>query len=214
MSGENKFFAGIGIATVILIIGGVFFLSRQSSNQNLPEGGQQIDLVSDGKFATGSAQAKVKVIEFGDYQCPACAVVHPIVKEILAKNIDKIYFDFRNFPLSSIHNNALDSASAAEAAGEQGKFWEMHDMLYERQKDWEKLADPRGKFKEYAQGLELDMKKYEEDLGKFNSFISDETKLGERAGVDSTPTFFINGQKISGVIPADKFQQLIDDASK
>ena len=212
MTGENKFFIGVGVATLVLIIGGVFFFSKQSSNTQTA-GSEQIDLVAGAKNTLGSPDSKIKIVEFGDYQCPACAAAHPIIKQVLDANKDKASFVFRNFPLP-IHLNARDSAKAAEAAAEQGKFWEMHDLLYENQNEWSELGNAKDKFREYAQNLGLDMNKYDEDFDKVIERVNQDFALGERAGVESTPTFFINGVKYPGVIPADKFQQLMDEASK
>lgn len=211
MSQEKKFLIGIGLATLLLVFGGVFFFSRQPQTASLDTG--QIDLVGDGKYATGSAQAKVKVVEFGDFQCPACGTAHPIVKQIIENNKDKIYFVFRNFPLA-LHLNARDAARAAEAAGEQGKYWEMHDKLYETQSEWSEASNPADIFKKYAQEMGLDLKKYEEDFDKVLGRINVDVALGDKAGIDSTPTFFINNVRYPGVIAAERFQQLIDEASK
>lgn len=212
MNQDRKFLIGVCVATVLLVVVGVFFLSRQDP-QGATKDVSQLDLIGDGKNATGSVEAKVKIVEFGDFQCPACGTAHPIVKQILENNRDRTYFVFRNFPLS-IHVNARDAARAAEAASEQGKFWEMHDMLYENQTEWSALGDPKDKFREYAQKIGLDITKYDQDFDKFLDRINNDLSLGEKAGVDSTPTFFINNVRYPGVIAAEKFQQLIDEASK
>lgn len=212
MSKEAKFLIGVGFATLAIITFGVFMLGNQKPVSSV-QGAAQIDLLAGAKHTEGTPSAKVKIVEFADYQCPACAVAHPIVNQIIAKNKDKVYFVFRNFPLPS-HANAIDAARAAEAAGEQGKYFGMYDLLYQNQKDWSELANPSDKFGEYAHKLELDLKKFDSDLAGAISVINADKSLGEKAGVDATPTFFINGQKYPGVINTDQFQSIIDQASK
>ncbi|MBI3342269.1 DsbA family protein [Candidatus Curtissbacteria bacterium] len=213
MKTENKFFIGIGLVTLVAIIAAVFLLGREKPKE-VASSAKQVDLISGAKHFEGSPEAKVKIVEFGDYQCPACGQAHPILKEVLAKNQGKIYFVFRNFPLSNIHANAKDSARAAEASGEQGKYFEMHDLLYENQKDWSELSNPKQKFLEYAKNLGLDISKFENDYNQAIGVINADYALGQKAGVESTPTFFINQQKYPGVIPADKLQRIIDELSK
>lgn len=214
MSGENKFFIGVGVATVILVVLGVMFFGNQNPKTPTGQQAEKVDTFTGSLHIVGNPDAKVKIVEFGDYQCPACGAAHPIVKSIIEKNKDKIIFAFRNYPLSQVHPNARDSAKAAEAAGEQGKFWEMHDLLYEKQSEWSNLGNASDKFKEYARSLGLDMKKYEEDLDKVIGRINEDAALGDKAGIDSTPTFFINDVKYPGVIQEPQFQQLIDEALK
>lgn len=211
MSKETKFFIGIGLATLAIVISGAFIFGNQKPGSS-GQAALQIDLFGGAKHTEGSPSAKVKIVEFGDFQCPACGLAHPIVKQIIEKNKDKIYFVFRNFPLP-LHANAVDAARTAEAAGEQGKYWQMYDLLYQNQKEWSELANPSDRFKEYAQRLELDLKKFDGDLAGEIAVINADKSLGEKAGVDSTPTFFVNGQKYSGVLNADQFQSAIDKAS-
>ncbi len=212
MSKEAKFFIGVGLVTLVIIIAGVFIFGGQKSVSNV-QGVEQSDLLAGAKHTEGTPSAKVKIVEFGDYQCPACGMAHPIVNQIIEKNKDNVYFVFRNFPLP-VHANAIDAARAAEAAGEQGKYWGMYDLLYQNQKEWSDLANPSDKFNEYAQKLGLDLKKFDGDLAGEITTINSDQSLGEKAGVDSTPTFFINGQKYPGVINMDQFQSIIDQASK
>ncbi|MEX2028790.1 MAG: thioredoxin domain-containing protein [Candidatus Curtissbacteria bacterium] len=211
MSKEAKFFIGIGLVTLAVIVGGAFIFGNQKPGPSALDAGQ-IDLFQGVKHAEGTPSAKVKIVEFGDFQCPACGMAHPIVKRVLAKNMDQVYFVFRNFPLPA-HANAVEAARTAEAAGEQGKYFEMFDILYENQKDWENLANPADKFGEYAQKLGLDMEKFKEDQKMSITNINSDKSLGEKAGVDSTPTFFINGQKYPGVISEADLQKIIDDIS-
>lgn len=148
---------------------------------------------------TGSADAKVTMVEFGDYQCPACAQVYPQIRQLVDKykSDPEFNFVFRNFPLPQ-HANAQASAQAAEAAGAQGKFWEMNHMLYERQSEWDEVADPTTLFVSYAKTLGLDTARFEAEVKakKYASVITSDLNDGNRAGVNATPTVYINGKKV------------------
>ena len=150
MTKEAKILIAIA---VVVVVGGVllaFFANPQ------PEAPGEIlnkeNLVRSNNYMTGNKDAKVTIVEFGDYQCPACGAAHPIVKSVLEEYKDNtnVNFVFRHFPLDSIHPNAHISSEAAEAAGAQGKFWEMHNILYERQEQWSTLPDPLLAFESYA----------------------------------------------------------------
>src|SRR3989338_4475241 len=211
MSTESKFFIGIGLVTLVVIVAGVFFLGRKPTSTP-PVINEQKVLGTSIRNFQGNPNAPVKIVEFADFQCPACAVAHPIVKSIIEKNQDKIYFVYRHYPLSS-HRNAKLAAQAAEAAGGQGKFWQMYDMIFENQKDWSDTSNAKEIFETYAQKLGLDVTKFKEDFDKTKSVIEQDYADGNQVGVDSTPTFFINGQKNAGVIQQSQFQDIIDQAS-
>ncbi|HTL39413.1 MAG TPA: thioredoxin domain-containing protein [Methylomirabilota bacterium] len=151
-------------------------------------------------YMTGKTDAKVTLVEFGDYQCPFCAAAHPTVKTLVDKyksNPD-FNFIFREFPLSQ-HPNAQAAAEAAESAGVQGKYWEMHDLLYDHQNDWSGTFNPNSTFESYAQQLGLDGSKFKTDLetGAYIDNITQDELDGEALGVNATPTFYLNGQQIS-----------------
>lgn len=149
-------------------------------------------LVQTDSHKTGSGA--VTVVEFGDYQCPACGQAHPTTKQILSDYAGKITFVFRNYPLPQ-HKNAEAAAEAAEAAAAQGKFWEMHDKLYETQSQWENLGDPSDTFAGYAAGLGLDGSKIKAAItGKtYSDRIKADTADGNDVSVSGTPTFYVNG---------------------
>ena len=140
----------------------------------------------------GNPEAKVTLVEYGDYQCPYCGMAHPIVKEILAKLGGEIRFVFRNFPISEIHPHALHAAAAAEFAADQGKFWEMHDYIFEHQKALEDSD-----LTTYAHHFSLDPVDLIEALEApaIADRIQHDFMTGVRSGVNGTPTFFINGQR-------------------
>ena len=143
----------------------------------------------------GSAEAPIKLLEYGDYECPFCGDAHAVVKEIQRRLGDDLLFAFRNFPLNNIHPHAEHAAEAAEAAGAQGNFWGMHDRLFENQSelDDEDLAV-------YATDLSLDATRLVREIGAgvYAPRIREDFKSGVRAGVNGTPTFFINGERYDG----------------
>ena len=145
--------------------------------------------------AQGPPTAPVTLLEYGDYECPYCGAAYPIVKHIQQQLGDQLRFVFRNFPLSTVHPHAQQAAEAAEAAGAQGKFWEMHDTLYEHQ---QALDDTY--LLQYARSLHLDLPRFERDLltHTFAERVREDFSSGMRSGVNGTPTFFINGLRHDG----------------
>ncbi len=217
LSNEAKILIGIGIASVAILIGAIFFLSKptQTSSGQTLTGDKSKLLVREDSYKIASDSAKVTLIEFADFQCPACKSAHPILLRLEDEYSGRINFVFRHFPLPQ-HKNALPAALAAEAAGEQGKFWEYHGKLYENQSSWENEGNPKEIFLRHARELELDEAKFKASLegkkyeGKINQDIADGTSLG----VTSTPTFFIQDKKYPGMLPYEDFKSLLDEALK
>jgi len=210
MNTNTKFFVGIGLATILLVVAGVFLLGRNTGQESEVGGvADQAVLTANTRHAIGDPNAPVKIVEFADFQCPACQAAHPIVKKILDANKDKVYFVFRHYPLPT-HKNAKQAARACEAAGIQGKFWEMHDFIFTRQKDWSEKSNVGEIFGDYAQELGLDIGRFKEDMKNVDETINSDYADGNKLGVDSTPTFFVNGQKYPGVLQESQFQQIID----
>lgn len=196
-------------AVCVVLIGGLVYLSSKNKVDvsNVDAGAVQAASQDSGDIADhtfGKADSKVVLIEYGDFQCPGCEKAYLPVKEIKEKYKDQIAFVFRNYPLVTIHPNAKAAAAAAEAAGLQGKYWEMHDKLYEGQNSWQGLdAKARvGFFASYAEELGLDATKFKEDLENLSvtKKISFDQALGKKANVTQTPTFILNGKNISNDI--------------
>jgi protein-disulfide isomerase len=145
--------------------------------------------------AQGPANAPVTLVEYGDYQCPGCGSAYPMVKVIQKRLGDKLRFVFRNMPLNEIHPDAELAAEAAEAAGAQGRFWEMHDALYEHQ---DQLGPELASI--LAKRLRLDIPRFEADLDsrRFRDRVKRDFMGGVRSGVNGTPTFFIDGERYDG----------------
>jgi protein-disulfide isomerase len=159
----------------------------------------------------GKENNSITLVEYGDFQCPYCGEAYPIVKEIQKIKGDILRFVFRNFPLSEIHSYALHAAYAAEAAGKQHKFWEMHDILFENQ---ENLKD--SDLRLYSENLSLDMDQFIKDMNSDEVAKKVETDImgGIKSGVNGTPTFFINGIRFDGPSELDSLLEAIDLADK
>lgn len=153
------------------------------------------DIAGEGKHAQGGGP--VTLVEFSDFQCPACLSVQAPLKDLLKKYDGKITFVYRYFPLTQIHKNAQMSAQAAESAGLQGKFWEMHDKLFETQTEWEGITDPTETFIKYAETLGLDSAKFRNDLESqaVKDAIQIDVSAATRYAIAGTPTFYVNGVK-------------------
>ncbi|KKR56321.1 MAG: hypothetical protein UU00_C0031G0007, partial [Microgenomates group bacterium GW2011_GWC1_40_35] len=145
MSAEKKFLIGIGLVTLILVAFGVFFLGKQGATPQVESATVQSVLEQQARWTKGNPDAPVKIIEFADFECPACATVNPIVQQVVAENQDKVYYSYRNYPLPS-HINSKIAAQAAEASGLQSKYWEMTDLLFKKQNDWITSTNPKDLF--------------------------------------------------------------------
>lgn len=208
---NKRFWAIIGI--IIAVFAGILWFG----------GSKEADKAGDtsksqpSSHILGDTTSKVKLVEYGDYQCPYCAVFHPIVKEVVAKYSGKISFQYRHFPLTQLHENAQAAARAAEAADKQGKFWEMHDLLFTNQQAWAKSSSALDAFESYANQLGLDLAKFKKDFAssEVNARINaDKAEFNKTKLTASTPTFIINGKKIQPETTVESFSKLIDEALK
>lgn len=190
---EGKFLGSVGLI-IMLLLGYYFYASSTTPGITTTEP----VVIKQTDHVKGAKDGKVTLVEFGDFQCPACGAFEPIVRQVMADNKDTLKFSFRHFPLTQIHKNALLAAKASEAAGLQGKFWEMHDILYDKQEEWGEALNAREFIMVYATTLKLDTKKFSADLESkaLEDKILAEFKEGVKLGVQGTPTFFINGKKV------------------
>lgn len=206
----NKQFLII-IAVVVLGLFGVLAYSKQknpSSNQS-----SQSDVApSENKIGKGTKG--VTLTEYGDFQCPACGQYYPLVEQVRKEYGDQITFQFRSFPLVQIHPNAFIASRAAEAAAKQGKFFEMYNLLYENQQSWSSSQNATPILESYAQELGLNLDQFKEDMKSpaIADIINADKKSGDKLGVEATPTFFINGEKITNPTTLDEFKKVIDEA--
>jgi protein-disulfide isomerase len=203
------------VVVIALIVWGLIDANNKAAG--ITNSSAQVTLnnpVTSSDWTTGSSTAPVTLVEYGDFQCPSCGAFYPVVKQLLAaEGPSRVYFAFRNFPLPQ-HPNAMIAAEAAGAAGLQGQFWAMHDMLYANQNDWVNLPDPTSVFEGYAAKIGINTAQFLTDLKSpdvYNRVISD-LKQAEQNNLDYTPTFFVNGVRIDNPDSYADFKQLIDNA--
>ncbi len=203
----NKRFI-IVLAAIIVAFVAIVLLSRSAGTD---------DVVSTGSSNVyGNPNSKVTLTEYVDFQCEACYAFYPTVKEVKEKYKDTVKFEIKYFPISSSHSNALAAAAAAQAAAKQGKFFEMHDMLFERQKSWENMSTERtATFESYAKEIGLDIAQYNTDLAsaETKAIIAADLAEVKKLGGDGTPTFALNGKKIDNPSNSVKaISKVLDDA--
>jgi protein-disulfide isomerase len=172
-------------------------------------------LVTSADHVYGPADAPVTIIEYSDFQCPACEMYHFVIEKLLASSTYPIRFVYRNFPLSQ-HANAIPSVLASEAADQQGKYWEMHKLIFDNHADWTELSDSNPVFLGYAAKIGLNIEKYKADIASstLKSAITKEVADGVALGINSTPTFFINDKVIVNPPSYAEFKTIIDEAAK
>lgn len=183
------------LAGIIIIFGGVVYFTNHNKPVPTASG-------TPTNHVEGSSPTDAKLIEYGDYECPVCNAFYPTVKAVAAKYSTQVIFQFRNLPLTSIHPNAFAGARAAEAAGLQGKYWQMHDLLYENQSAWAQSSNPQPYFDSYAQSIGLNVSKFDTDFASdtVNNAINADLNAFAKTGAQmATPTFFMNGQLLSNV---------------
>jgi len=167
----------------------------------------KVPKVTNDDYIRGDKNAKVTMIEYSDFQCPFCQRHVPTLDKILADYKGKVRLIYRHFPLTSIHPNAQKSAEAAECAGEQGKFWEMHDKLFENQ-----TALQVDNLKQYAKDLGLNTSQFNSclDDGKYASKVNKQASEAQASGITGTPGTWVGDQLVKGAYPYDTFKQLVD----
>jgi protein-disulfide isomerase len=209
----NKRFTLILAALVVLFAGLLLFNKKEA---NAPKNGEAKTEARPTNHKVGKGTSGVTITEYGDFQCPACFQFYPVVKQVKQTYGDQITFQFRHFPLSQIHNYAMLSARAAEAAGMQDKFFEMHDLLYENQQVWSNSPDPNKVFEQYAKQLGLNVNQFRDDLQseEVNDIVQADLAEARKHDYNSTPTFEINGKKIENPRDFESFQKAIDEAIK
>ena len=176
------------------------------------EKNKPIDQIMADDWVRGNRQALVKIVEYSDFQCPSCARITPILDEVLKSYPTQVGLAYRHFPLKGVHMQADLAAQAAEAAGKQGKFWEMHDLLFKNQSEWAQNRSAQGLFEQYARDLGLQMDQFKRDLKsrEVRGAVQADYMSGLEHNLSSTPSFFINGELVLTAKETDAFKQIID----
>lgn len=200
------------ILIVVLIILGLMWIVTSPTSTSTNQA--NIAPVSGKDITNGDSKAKVTLIEYADFECPACAAYHPLVNQLLTDYKGKIYYVYRMFPLETPHPNALISAQAGYAAYKQNAFFQMDDMLFNKQTEWATLSDPTTAFSDYAKLLKLDVNKFKADMNssEAKNYVKNSENQALSEGINQTPTFFINGAEIQNPQSYNDFKKLIDQA--
>jgi protein-disulfide isomerase len=204
----DKRFLGI-LGAIIIIFIGIFAISQKSNNSG---GSNSNSGVSATNHVEGKNMAGVTLVEYGDYECPICEAYYLPLKQAAAQYSDQIHFQFRNLPLTAIHQNAFAGARAAEAAGQQDKFWQMHDKLYENQNEWVSSSNPLSLFDQYAKQIGLNVSRFDTDYAssKVNDSINADVSAFKKTSQGNqlaTPTFFLDGNYLPNTSLVDQSGQ-------
>ena len=195
--------------TTALIVGVVFAFSKSTTSQQ--EAVDQAQLLTDSPHARGAEAALVTIVEFSDFQCPACKATAPLVDKVVAQYSEQVRLVYRHFPLNSIHFNAQLAAQASEVAAEDGKFWEYHDLLFKEQLTWSQLEKKEEYLEQlvsYAEELGIDKESFLERIESdhIKSLVTDDLTTGGRLNIQATPTLYVNGQPT----PASQLMQMVE----
>jgi len=213
----DRRFLGILIGLVIIFIA-IFSFTKNNGNSGNTSKNSQAQVTH---HVEGQGQKGVTLVEYGDYECPVCEVYYLPLKQAVAQVSNDIYFQFSNLPLTSVHPNAFAGARAAEAAGLQNKYWEMHDKLYDNQSAWASSQAPQTIFESYAQQIGLNVNQFKQDYAssKVNDSINADLNAFSKTGqAMATPTFFLDGKYVpnselidstTGMPSSDKIVKLI-----
>jgi protein-disulfide isomerase len=206
---DKRFWAIIGV--IIVIFAGIVWLNGSKDD------GSSATNASPTSHIKGNAESKVKLVEYGDFQCSVCASFYPAVEQTVEKYKDQISFQFVNYPIVSIHQNALSASRAAEAASNQDKFWEMYNLLFQNQQSWAPSNSVSSLFESYASQLGLDVAKFKTDYAssETNARINADKDVFNKTGFRAaTPTFTLNGEQIRPTNTVEDFSKFIDEELK
>lgn len=214
----SKQFWGV-IILVVLLFAGIFAFTGNKAGAPSKGSSNNSSLTN---HVEGKGKSGVKLVEYGDYQCPYCGEAYAPVKQAVAKVNDQITFQFRNFPLTGLHKNAFAAARAAEAADLQGKFWQMHDALYESQSQWSESNSASTFFNQLAQQIGLNVDQFKKDYASsvVNDRINADMAEGNKMKIQGTPAFYLDGKSVdlpyqNGAAAVEKvIQQAIDKKTK
>lgn len=214
MDTQKRIIIWFSAVLVVAIAGIGAYQVATGPRAELPRKDGTLSLAIDQSDHTkGSTTPKVTFVEYSDLQCPACGAYYPMLEEMFAEYKDSISFTYRHFPLPQ-HKNALSSAYASEAAGKQGKFWEMVDLIFNNQSEWSESTTASAIFEGYAEKLGLDIAQYKNDVNSdvVKEKVDRDQKSGKLSAIDHTPTFFINGKMSDNPRSTEELKALIEYA--
>jgi len=196
----------VGVAAAAAV-----YLSREPQPVTETSAAATLDTKGGGHFR-GPENAAVTLVEFGDYQCPSCKAFAPVVQEVLNRYPKQVRLEFHHYPLISIHPNSMAASLAAEAAGEQGKYWEMHDQIFEYQERWAPSSNPEPEFLAMASRIGLNANAFMQAMRspQLRDRIIQDVVRAREANVEAVPTFFIDGQQVHVPLSVNAFVDVID----
>ncbi len=208
----KSFWVILGIILVASV--GLIFVVSSGDSDGTPTSTSEALELNDNDHVQGAKDASVVVIEYSDFECPACGALYPMTKQVTSLFAEQVTFAYRQFPLVNIHANAMAASRASESAGYQDKFWEMHDMLFERQPEWSGVTNATTIFESYANELGLDIDAYREGVAseETSKTINSSLSIGTNIGVNATPTYFVNGEQIPTPQSVEEFSAVIQAA--
>jgi len=214
MTTETKIMITVLVASLIILAGGAFLYQKSANKPAQPDlltSNQEILVRENSMIKKATGEEKLVVVEFADYQCPACGSIIPEYKQIMEKYKEHVTFVFRDFPLNG-HRNAVPAAQITRIAAEQGKFWEMHELIFKKQNEWSKVSDPSDLFVGYASSLGLNTSEIKSKLASdiYQKEIKADIEDARVLGINSTPTFFV-GDSIIRTANASLIEQTIQD---
>ncbi|MDP3901660.1 MAG: thioredoxin domain-containing protein [bacterium] len=201
------------VGVMVVVVFAVWGLTQYFVNLPAPQTALLIDAISANDWVDGNKESKTILVEYSDFQCPACGAYYPFVERLIEEYGDNFQFVYRHFPLPQ-HANAKPAAYAAEAAGRQGKFWEMYSLIFESQSNWSNSKNIEQILIGFAGSLELDLNQFTEDYKSeaIKIKVEQDYQSGLMARVNSTPTFFLNGKQVQPR-SFDEFVNLIEQAN-
>lgn len=199
------------VVIISSILAFVLLFAGIALNKNRQKAVPVANLSSSG-WTIGSNSARINLVEYSDFECPACRAYQPFVEQALQDLDGKIKFTYKYFPLSQIHKNALLASKAAEAAGKQNKFWQMHKLLFEKQEEWAENNDAIKLFINYAKDINLDINKFQKDTNSQETEQKVQDNLNEalNLGLNSTPSFILNGKILITPAKYQDFKALLE----
>ncbi|HXK41055.1 MAG TPA: DsbA family protein [Candidatus Paceibacterota bacterium] len=199
---------GFILLALVAVVFGFWKLSQQT-----PVIDTEVLQINETDWIRGNENSAVTIIEYLDFQCPACGAYHPLVTQLVSEYGDRVRFVTRHFPITNIHPNAMPAARVAEAAGRQGKFWEMHDVLFENQQLWSNKPNPDETFLSYAESIGLNTEQFSSDYkdGSIDDKVDSDRNGASAASVTGTPTFFLNGKKMNNPRSYEEFKALVEN---
>ncbi len=213
---HNRFF--LWLLSALVIGGAIFGMVQLAKAPSVAENDVTVSVapITERDIVKGNRDASVVLVEYSDLQCPACASYYPLVKQLVAEFENDVAFVYRHFPLRQIHLNAQLAGQATEAAGKQDKFWEMHDVIFDEQKNWSNLANKQAEesFISYASSIGVDIEQFKIDMSseEVKNKVNNDYQSGIQANVNYTPTFFLNGAKIQNPRSYEEFKIIIEQS--